>query len=405
MAMTITALLLGASLLLGPSPQGPVSPPRPGVPGLSPEVAALPASSAALDAARSELERATATRARDTTELASTRAALDGATVESTATSALVTRRRDQLTKLRAEISTHRAAIRALAIGWYVDGTADERSFDPTLGAPELVALRRQAVLGASASSSSKRALEFLEQSVSNLTDELDRLERAGERLGGRIDELTSRAQQLTAAVADDESTVFTATIAVTSARLNATVDGTDISTVALDAYWRAAALTRLTKPACAMTWWVLAGIGHVETQHGTYLGSSVAIDGSVTPKILGPPLDGTNGFRMVPDSDTGALDGDPLMDRAVGPMQFLPSTWRTVGRDGNGDGAADPNNIYDAALGAASYLCRSGSVADDAGMRRAFFSYNHSQAYVDKVALYALFYRDAVALPGVPGP
>jgi len=43
----------------------------------------------------------------------------------------------------------------------------------------------------------------------------------------------------------------------------------------------------------------------------------------------------------VVVDSDGGALDGDARYDRATGPMQFLPGTWRSIGADGNGDGVA----------------------------------------------------------------
>jgi hypothetical protein len=41
----------------------------------------------------------------------------------------------------------------------------------------------------------------------------------------------------------------------------------------------------------------------------------------------------------------------------AEGPFQFLPSTWTSEGVDGNGDGTADPNDLTDAAFGAAHYL------------------------------------------------
>lgn len=395
--MTVT--LLGGVATVGPGAPGPA----PGVPGLSPEVAALPASSTALDAALTALDRATATRDRDVADLSSTQADLESATREATATAALLTRRDDQLRKLRGDLDVRRAAIRELATEWFVSGTADEHSFDPTLGARQLEDLRRQAVLGASAADGAARWVRFLVDRGSTLTDEAARLRRSGDRLGGRIDELTARSTKLAAAVEVDQRTVLDATTAATNARFNATIDGTDMSAVALDAYWRAAAVSRFTDPGCAMRWWILAGIGRTESSHGTYLGSSVGVDGQVTPPILGPPLDGTNGFRLVPDSDHGALDGDPLIDRAVGPMQFLPSTWRAVGRDGNGDGRAVPDNIYDAALGAAVYLCRSGSVAEDAGMRRAYLSYNRSQTYVDTVVSYAISYRDTVALPDAP--
>jgi membrane-bound lytic murein transglycosylase B len=241
----------------------------------------------------------------------------------------------------------------------------------------------------------------FLSARSTTLAGEVDRLERGEARLGGRVDELTSRAAALTCDVAADEAAVASAEAAVTSARLNATVDGTDISTIALDAYWRAQQALRLTDPGCRVSWWALAGIGRTESRHGTYLGSEVAPDGAVTPPILGPPLDGTNGFRVVADSDGGALDGDATTDRAVGPMQFLPSTWRTVGRDGTGDGRADPDNVYDAALGAGAYLCRSGDLSGEQGLRAAYLTYNRSLTYVDTVLGFAHGYRDALPLPG----
>ena len=47
-----------------------------------------------------------------------------------------------------------------------------------------------------------------------------------------------------------------------------------------------------------------------------------------------------------------------PDLDRAVGPMQFLPASWARYGADGNGDGVRDPHQLDDAALAAAAYLC-----------------------------------------------
>jgi membrane-bound lytic murein transglycosylase B len=107
-----------------------------------------------------------------------------------------------------------------------------------------------------------------------------------------------------------------------------------------------------------------------------------------VYPRILGIRLDGTRS-ALVPDTDGGLLDTDTEFDRAVGPMQFIPSTWVRIAEDGNGDGVRDPNNIYDAALGTAAYLCRavpSGGLDLEENLRPAIFSYNHSDAYVDAV-------------------
>jgi hypothetical protein len=84
--------------------------------------------------------------------------------------------------------------------------------------------------------------------------------------------------------------------------------------------------------------------------------------------------------------------------------MQFIPSTWVRWARDGNGDGRADPNNIYDAALAAASYLCHAGPMTDDAGLLRAFLSYNHSDAYAHEVLGFAKGYS-AIVIPAPPAP
>jgi membrane-bound lytic murein transglycosylase B len=176
-------------------------------------------------------------------------------------------------------------------------------------------------------------------------------------------------------------------------------VVGADFPLVVLDAYQRASVAAG--QVGCAIPWWALAGIGRVESRHGTYLGGSVARDGQVDPAIIGIPLTGANGTAAVPDTDDGRYDGDPVHDRAVGPMQFIPSTWRGDGRDGDGDGDTDPNNLYDAAAAAAGYLCRAagGDVATDAGMSRAFLAYNHSDVYVHTVLSYARAYA-ALRLP-----
>ncbi len=71
----------------------------------------------------------------------------------------------------------------------------------------------------------------------------------------------------------------------------------------------------------------------------------------------------------------------------ALGWMQFLPSTWRTYGVDGNGDGRKDPYNPVDAIFAAARYLKAAGYQDD---VRRAIFSYNHADWYVDSVLLRA---------------
>jgi membrane-bound lytic murein transglycosylase B len=110
-----------------------------------------------------------------------------------------------------------------------------------------------------------------------------------------------------------------------------------------------------------------------------------------VVPPVVGPALTG-GAYARIHDSDGGALDGDPNWDHAVGPMQFIPATWRIWGADGSGDGVADPQNVEDAALAAARYLCAGGrDLSRDADRRAAVRSYNHSDRYVATVlGLYA---------------
>jgi membrane-bound lytic murein transglycosylase B len=174
-----------------------------------------------------------------------------------------------------------------------------------------------------------------------------------------------------------------------------------DINAVAMSAYVRAAERLQREQPDCRISWWVLAGIGRIESGHGNGYGGALGPDGRINPPILGPVLDGTT-FKAVPDTDGGLYDGDTTWDRAVGPMQFLPSTWRGY----IGDGVSDPNNYFDATLAAGRYLCRnSGGAGLDnvAGFRLAAFAYNHSARYVDQVLEGARRYGSLNV--GTPGP
>ncbi|MFF3952544.1 lytic murein transglycosylase [Streptomyces sp. NPDC001890] len=159
-----------------------------------------------------------------------------------------------------------------------------------------------------------------------------------------------------------------------------------------LAAYKKAEQTVAGSDAACRLPWQLLAAIGKVES--GQARGGRVDANGTTFSPILGPVLDG-RGFAMIKDTDNGAYDGDSTHDRAVGPMQFIPSTWATWGQDGNGDGRKDPNNIYDAALAAGRYLCagsRDLSLAAD--LDRAVLSYNHSDAYLRTVRSWFDYYK-----------
>lgn len=180
--------------------------------------------------------------------------------------------------------------------------------------------------------------------------------------------------------------------LAQTSFYVPAFDDGT-IPGGVLAAYRRAAKVLSERDPSCNLHWSVIAGIGRIESGHA--YGGALLADGRTATPILGPRLDGSlAGTATISDSTGGRFDGDPVWERAVGPMQFLPSTWLSYGQDGNGDGVRDPHNMYDAALGTAVYLCAGErDLSRPADLRQALFSYNPSLEYVRAVLAWADHY------------
>ncbi|WP_246127686.1 lytic transglycosylase domain-containing protein, partial [Amycolatopsis rhizosphaerae] len=178
----------------------------------------------------------------------------------------------------------------------------------------------------------------------------------------------------------------------------------------ALKAYRNAAALVAGEEPGCHIDWALIASIGRIESNHAR--GGYVNAEGNTREPILGPELNGVGPVAAIPDTDGGRWDHDTVWDRAVGPTQFIPSTWLFWGVDGNGDGVADPNNIYDATFATGRYLCSGGlDLADPVRLRSAIYRYNNSDVYVDTVIRWAAAYRDGVmtladsAVPlGAPG-
>jgi len=152
----------------------------------------------------------------------------------------------------------------------------------------------------------------------------------------------------------------------------------------ALTAYRRAAAVMGAADAACHLPWELLAAIGRVESDHGSFGDSRLDANGVARPAIVGRRLDGHGRVAAIPDTDAGQLDGDRRWDRAVGPMQFIPGTWRVVSVDADGDGRRDPQDIDDAALAAAVYLCAgSADLGTAAGREGAVHRYNHDDEYV----------------------
>ncbi|MGW3009751.1 lytic transglycosylase domain-containing protein [Streptomyces sp. NPDC001219] len=167
-----------------------------------------------------------------------------------------------------------------------------------------------------------------------------------------------------------------------------------------LAAYKKAASTIDASDPGCRLPWQLLAGIGKVES--GQARGGAVDAEGTTLQPILGPQLNG-RGFARITDTDAGRYDGDLTHDRAVGPMQFIPSTWSDGGpdgtgwgADGNGDGKKDPHNVFDAALAAGGYLCAGGrDLTAQQDLDRAILGYNHSEEYLRTVLSWYAFYRN----------
>lgn len=179
---------------------------------------------------------------------------------------------------------------------------------------------------------------------------------------------------------------------------LASTSAATGIPQRALAAYAGAALAKAAAMPECGLAWNTIAGIGATESDHGRHDGSAVGAEGAVTPPIYGPPLDGGEGVEHIPDSDGGTIDGDATIDRASGPFQLIPQTWRNWHTDASGDGVEDPQNIQDAAMATANYLCRvSIRIDTEAGWIAAVSGFNSPQSYRDTVARYAVRYANSV--------
>lgn len=170
------------------------------------------------------------------------------------------------------------------------------------------------------------------------------------------------------------------------------------IPATVLAAYHRAADAVSKTNPGCGLDWTVLAAIGKVESNHAG--NGDVTASGKARQPILGPALDGTNGMAMIlAAAGRPSGLGGPYA-RAEGPMQFLPSTWAKWAADGTGDGTRDIQNVFDATLAAAHYLCAGNANLSTAnGLRDAILRYNPSLSYLDLVTYWIRSYDKGVGV------
>jgi membrane-bound lytic murein transglycosylase B len=177
------------------------------------------------------------------------------------------------------------------------------------------------------------------------------------------------------------------------------------IPTMALSAYRNAEQKMAMAEPGCGVSWNLLAGIGRIESGHAG--GGAVDARGTAVTPIYGPSLDGTlPGNEVIISSSAG---NRLTYARALGPMQFLPGTWARYAADGDGDGVADPQNLFDSTLTAARYLCSGGlNLRDPAQVMAAILRYNNSTPYAQNVLGWAAAYATGVVpvdLPAITGP
>ena len=382
-----------------PGPAADIPPPSvdPNIAAISPALDAVPVdgpefrvAKRAYDDVASRLQAATQARVGAEQKLASLRVQDDQLTQQV----ATETARKKQV---QVDLSDIRASLRAFAITTYMEGTEPEPD---DLDAATAVLARKTEV-----ASISRRQVARAQELDRNLRDVLAQLNtHVLARAQVRNDIATTQAAQASSAADEAQFTteLQARTIDLAQVRAHSNVVGYDFSLLALDAYYRAAIEASQSLRRCGIEWWAIAAITRTESHHGTFGGAKLLGNGDTDPHIIGIPLDGTNDTAVIPDTDNGKYDGDPDYDHAVGPMQFIPSTWKRWQADGNGDGVADPNNIYDATEAAAHYLCATGPMQSDDDLLRGYFSYNHSDDYAQAVLDNSQIYRQ-FSIPPVP--
>ncbi|MEO6629070.1 MAG: lytic transglycosylase domain-containing protein [Aquihabitans sp.] len=338
--------------------------------------------------------------------------AAKAAATEATVQLAELQRRTVITTAKRKALARQQVLLRRLAVGAFTSGVTDQFAYLSTFDQMS-EPLRREAISGQVIDKQSGIVEAHTEvwQNAKDRQDAQRRRWNTAERSRkarnlalltaiGKRDDLRQKLAAAIATLAERQAeldrsnrTRHRALVERRRLRLPRAVSGLDLSLVALHAYWRASEVAP-----CRIPWWVLAGVGRVESHHGTAQGSRVTATGDTTNWIRGVALDGHPGTLAIPDTDGGRYDADPVWERAVGPMQFIPGTWARWAVDADHDGAADPHNLYDAAAAAARYLCFSrGDLMTEGTIRGALLAYNRSVPYGTNVLSYGEGYRQAL--------
>jgi cell wall-associated NlpC family hydrolase len=267
--------------------------------------------------------------------LVAAQADLSGAEAERLAAEQEVAGSQAALDRAESRLAYQRDRYATLSAEYYVRQGADDQGVNDSM----YLALsgRRQSL--DRAKDAEKAAKDELRQDQRTLDDRTKTAAKATERR----DDARAKADR---AGAEADSA-----IADTGAR--------DLSAVSYLAYRDAAAGAAERHPQCRISAAVLAGIGRISSGHGRNEGATVDHLGRAEPALRG-----LRGARAA-DTDQGEIDGDPTADVAMGPMQITPAAWRTAATDGDGDGTADPDDIFDAAATTAEQLCAPGIALD----------------------------------------
>ena len=156
------------------------------------------------------------------------------------------------------------------------------------------------------------------------------------------------------------------------------------------EAYRHAAALVDAADPACNVDWALVAAIGKVESNHGTYAGNGIDDLGTVRPGIYGLPLNGRNDTATIPTS-TAAPWTATHSGTARSARWSIPTTWASSASTATATAPRTRQNITDAATATAVYLCLGpGDLTQPSDPRSAVLRYNQSDAYVQQVVTIA---------------
>lgn len=330
-------------------------------------------------------------------ELATETAAARRTTKTILATNASVAADRSTLSTLRRGEPNQSAQLGQLAAAAFVAAAAPSRSSRLAgVLAPGALAEAQASDIGlAHALDRSAGKLQLTIRRVRHLQNTVSSVNRSIGALSSRLTSDRARSLVLEDRLSTAKSHAEDASALLGLVQMTSPDPATGIPEIVLDAYRYAAAYLGQISPSCGISWPDIAAIGEMESGQATYGGTRLAANGDTYPPILGPPLDGSAGNALLVNPGV-MFDGGGPFERAIGPMQMLPSSWESIAGALPAGLPDDPSNIFSAATGAALYLCNAAGqqgMNTIAGLESAYSSYNHSASYAAQGVMYAISY------------